>query len=289
MASEAPFRLITERDLEILTALDHSPLTAIQILKLSKTFTLPFTHERRVRARLHLLCEAGRVRRWPYATAGRGVPNYYTLTLIGYRILHGEDAQPPMKRMFGPVGLAKQRHTQSLAEFIIHTLVCAHQNGLTVSNVARENSLRLVIDDDTLFPDCSFQLNDASGQIYHFFVEIDGGSERIRSPKDIDSWERKIRLYDQLQDRMDHRFRVLIVSIESTIRVGHILSTAATLMRNPQRSLFYGTSLPEYLLHSNPLRQACFQTHRGDQVPLIPQKSLRISVPDENRLEPAAA
>lgn len=196
MASEPPFRLVTPRDLEILTALDCCPLTATQLLKVSETFASPFTHERRVRARLHVLCEAGRVRRWQYATAGRGAPNCYTLSPLGYRILHGEKAVPPTKRAFEPVGLAKQRHTQSLAEFIVHSLVSAHRTGLTVSSFYRENTLRLAIGNESLFPDCSFQLIEETGQEYGFFVEIDGGSERIRSPKYADSWERKIRLYD---------------------------------------------------------------------------------------------
>src|SRR5258708_4065890 len=76
--------LLTPRDLEILTALDHCPLTALQLLRLSQTFVRPFTGERRVRERLHVLCAAGRTRRWQYATAGTGAPGYYTLTPLGY-------------------------------------------------------------------------------------------------------------------------------------------------------------------------------------------------------------
>src|ERR1043166_6261730 len=80
--------LLTARDLDILSALDHCPLTALQLLTLSQTFVRPFTGERRVRERLQVLCTAGRTRRWQYATAGTGAPGYYTLTPLGYELLH---------------------------------------------------------------------------------------------------------------------------------------------------------------------------------------------------------
>src|SRR5262245_54290598 len=104
MASTAPLRLLTSRDLEVLASFDHCPLTARQLLKLSRTFAQPFPNERRVRDRLQALSAVGRVRRWQYATAGRGAPNYYTLSPLGYRLLHGDGAIPPTKRAFGPVG-----------------------------------------------------------------------------------------------------------------------------------------------------------------------------------------
>src|SRR5438128_444078 len=117
--------LLTPRDLDLLQALDHVPMTARQLLKLSETFALPFTNERKVRGRLQLLTESGRVRRWPLAIAGRGIPNYYTLTLHGYRLLNGPDTALPAKRNFGPVAIGHQQHTVALADFIVHTAVCA--------------------------------------------------------------------------------------------------------------------------------------------------------------------
>src|SRR3954454_16363145 len=143
MASTAPLRLLTQRDLEILTALDHCPLTARQLLKLSRTFSQPFPTERRVRDRLQALVDAGRVRLWQYATADRGAPNYYTLSPLGYRLLHGEGAIPPTKRAFSPVGIAQQHHTQSLADFVVHTAVAAQRAGVHFTGFYRENTLRL--------------------------------------------------------------------------------------------------------------------------------------------------
>ena len=274
MATPCPHRLLAPRDIEILTALDHCPLTASQILRISQTFALPFTSERRVRERLFQLCEAGRVCRWPYATAGQGAPNYYTLSRLGFRILHGDVAKPPTKRAFGPIGISRQHHTQSLADFVVQTAVSAHRSGVDFTGFYRENTLRLQIGDECLFPDNAFQLIEREGSDFGFFTEIDAGTERIRSPKDVESWERKIRLYDRFQDVSLKRFRVLIVSTRSRERVTHILDLAGTLVRNPQRSLFYGISLPEYLAAAEPLRSACFRDHHGEPATLLPERSL---------------
>src|SRR5262249_55054209 len=100
--------LVTPRDIDILSALEMSPLTARQLLRLSETFALPFTTERKVRGRMLTLAESARVLRWPYAIAGRGCPTAYSLTREGYRILYGTEAAEPAKRAFRPVGIAHQ-------------------------------------------------------------------------------------------------------------------------------------------------------------------------------------
>ena len=95
-----PTALVTPRDIDILQALERSPLTARQLLALSETFSYPFTTERKVRARMQKLAESGRVRRWPYAIAGRGQPCYYTLTRQGFALLYGSEAPRPASGHF---------------------------------------------------------------------------------------------------------------------------------------------------------------------------------------------
>src|SRR6266581_3741514 len=114
-----PFCLVTPRDLDLFQALDRCPLTVRQLLKLSATFIYPFTTERRVQERLHRLSAAGRVRRWRYATAGQGALSYYTLSPLGFRLLHGSEATVMGRGHFGPVGVARQAHTRALAEVIV--------------------------------------------------------------------------------------------------------------------------------------------------------------------------
>jgi len=260
---------VTDRDLDLLEALDRCPLTARQLLKVSRTFRRPFTSERKARARLQRLRTAGRVRSWPLLVAARG-GNYYTLAREGYRLLYGPAALPPARRSFGPVGVAHQQHTHALAEFIVHAAVGAHEAGVHLGGFCRENSVRLAVGPESLAPDCAFQVQAADGGTFQFFVELDNRSERIRSAKDADSWQRKIRLYEAFQDACPRRFRVLAVCTRGGERLGHILGAAASLARNPARSLFYAISLPEFLHQAAPLTSTCFLDHRGRRVALVP-------------------
>jgi hypothetical protein len=261
---------LTARDQQILLSLDRTPLTAGQLLTLSQTFTHPFGSERMVRERLFALGAAGWVCSARYATTSHGAgQNYYRLTRTGYRILYGEAAEPPTKRYFAPLSLARQHHTRCLADFIVHTVVCAVQAGARFTDFYRENTLRLNVGEEVLYPDCAFRLMFPSGHAFNYLVEIDNHSERIRSTKDSDSWQRKITLYEQLQTGAPNRFRVLVVTTRSSERVHTILALAATLAHNPQRSLFLGIPLPAYLAESKALTFPCFYDHRRQVVSLL--------------------
>lgn len=264
-----PRRIVTERDIEILTALDRVPLTAQQMLSLSETFSEPFQSERYVRERLQVLCDAGWIRWELYALAtGGGSPKYYFLTHTGYRILNGPGALPPTKSQFSPLAISRQHHTRALADFLVHLLRASHRAGLRVTEFYRENTLKLTVGDEALYPDSSFQLI-VDEQPLNFLVEIDNHTETIRSPKDTESWEKKLRLYDRLQDSIKTRFRVLAVTTRSTDRLRHILSTAAGVFRNPQRRLIYGIDLPTFIREEEPLHRSVFRDHLGRASALI--------------------
>ncbi|MEX1096298.1 MAG: replication-relaxation family protein [Planctomycetales bacterium] len=268
---------LTPRDHEILSALDRCPLTVAQLLALSVTFADRFASDSRVRGRLQALRSAGWIQRWQYATTDRGgAPDYYKLTLAGYRLLHGEGAEPPSKRAFHEIGMAHQHHTRCLAEFIVRTAVAADAQGLPMLDFCRENSLRLPIGAEALFPDCAFRLR-LPDQSLHFVVELDNGSERIRSDQDVESWERKIRLYEAYQNQSTGRFRVLVITTRSRDRLERILRAASELSSNPQRTLFYGVHLDDYLHSNRPVTEPCFRDHRGRAVALVP--ALQLSLP----------
>jgi len=275
MATSAVQRHLTERDVEILLALDRCPLTVLQILKLSETFPgMPFTSPRSVQDRLQKLRTAGWVRRWPYATASRGgSPDYYKTTLLGFQLLYGKNVLPPTKRHFAEVSVAHHHHTHSLAEFLVHTVIAAHRHKVRVAHFYRENTLRLRIDDGTLWPDAAFELHTSDGRQFNFLVELDNGTERVRSDKDTDSWQRKVHLYNLFQDRSyPHRFRVLVVTTRCAGRLRSILSLAAQhAARNPHRSLFYAAHLDDYLAETDAIIRPCFQNHHAKPVALIPE------------------
>lgn len=266
--------VVTPRDIEMLMALDSCPLTARQLLKLSRTFDPPFTTERRVRERLEQLRRVGWVCSWPYATISHGgSPYYWKLTRNGFRLFHGSDTALPNRRHFEEIAIGHHHHTQSLADFIVQTFVAAHRFGIEVRYFARENSVRMEAAGSVLYPDCAFQLFTSDGRAFNFVVELDNGTERIRSPQDVESIERKLRGYDLHQSSIpsfDHgRFVVLFVTTRSSDRLSHILQAAVRIMRNPRRTLFLGVTLSAFLNHDTPLTAPLFQSPTGRQQSLI--------------------
>lgn len=271
-------RHLTLRDLDVLQSLDRTPLTVKQLHKLSETFAEPFPNERRVQERMAKLAAAGWVHQHWYSVASRGSPPaYIQLTLAGFQQLHGAEISPPRKRYFAEVRVAHHHHTRRLADFIVQTFVAAKRAGVEVRHFARENSVRLEAGSSVLYPDCAFQLFTPDGRAFNFVVELDNGTERIRSSQDIESIERKLRGYDLHQSStpsFDHgRFVVLFVTTRSADRLTHILEAAARIMRNPKRTLFLGVTLSEFLNHDAPLTTPICMSPIGRQQSFIPSKS----------------
>lgn len=264
--------MLPPRDLQLLASLDLAALTAEQLLTLSQTFETPFSSERRIRERLHLLRKAGLVRSFPYAALERGPVLYYVLTLAGHRLLHGPEATLPSKRACSPISVGHQRHAFALSEFVVHTVAAAHRAQVGFGGYYRENACRIPVGSEILYPDAAFQLLPPFGPELGFLVEIDNCTERIRSAGDLDSWHRKIRLYDAFQDRCARRFRVLVVTTRQTPRLDRILTLAGSLQMNPARRLFYGVALPDFLAAADALRQPIFRDHRGESASLVPQQ-----------------
>jgi hypothetical protein len=278
MAMEtAPGQFITARDLEMLAALSYAPFTARQLEKLSKTWQFSFPSARLVRDRLQRLSDAKLVSSHCYAISYRGQPeNYYLLTRQGYQLVYGPDADPPTKGYFSPMALGRQPHQRALSDFIVQTAWAAHHSGVRFTGFYRENTIRLSAEGHSLYPDASFVLVRKDGTHLRFFAEIDNGTERVRSQKEADSIERKIRTYDAFQDsRPSDRFRVLFISAQNCReRLHHMLETAAGVMRNPGRTLFYGVTLVDYLASGLGVTAPLFLDHRGDRQSLVPEMKI---------------
>lgn len=265
---------IGPRDFEMLTALDRTPLTPTQLCRLSQTFWGPFQDEHNLRRRLRRLTDASLLNSWPYAmvTDGRS-PRYAKLTREGYRLLHGVDAALPRRRYFEEINHGHHHHTYALAELIVHLAVSGAQRGIFIRHFARENSVRLTVDSFTMYPDCSFHLVTPGGDAFNFVVELDNGTERIRTRQDVESIERKIRGYDAHQSQFtvtdDRRYVVLFVTTRSRYRLDHILSVADALMSNRERTVFVGCDTAT--LHtSDPFQNPVFTDHRSLRRTIIP-------------------
>ena len=191
---------LTERDHDILRLLDRTPASSALILKASSCFAATFEDLRRVRERMQALAAGGWVRSSPMATTSRRAANWHRLTPDGYRLLYGADAVLPHKTTFMPMPPSRQEHTLWLAEVIVQTMVVAERSLLSINDYRRENSVVLSLGSETLKPDGSMQLQTADGRQFNFFLELDNGTEPVRSPQQRQSLERKIRFYERLQD-----------------------------------------------------------------------------------------
>jgi hypothetical protein len=275
MPTRPVHRQLMLRDLALLAALDQHSFTTDQLYALSETFAEPFTQARLLRRRLQQLREAGYLRSWALATIGPGgSPHYWKLTREGYRLLQGEDAILPSRRTFEPLAPGHHHHTRALGDFLVHTFRAAKLQGIAVRHFTRENSLELKSGSFSVFPDCAFQLQVPGDKPYHFCIELDNGTERVRSQLDTESIERKLRGYDAHQRQFaaldPQRYLVLFVTTRSSERLRHILDLAALVMQNPQRTVFVGVDLATYLACGNPFRQAVLTDHRGLKRTLLP-------------------
>ena len=262
---------LTLRDIDLFTALGRCPLTVRQIRALSVTFPSGFGSDRRLQDRLAILAKAGLLHRFRYASMEGTGQYYYTLSPESYRVLHGQDAPLPSQGMFREIGVARQHHTQRLSDFLVHTFIAAHRDGVELADFHRENALKLSIGEEHLYPDSMLTLRVPDRPVFSFYAELDNSTEPLTSPREHDSWVRKLRFYEALADRSDHRFRVLGLITKSESRLRNLLALAAAQARNPKRSIFYAVYLPDYLSHPSPLRASLFTDHRELRVSLLPE------------------
>lgn len=251
MAKNRSFR-IGLRDLDLLQALDALVLTPAQLLKFSATFAFPFPDETTVRRRLRKLGEAGLVRSFPYAFAARGQsPSYWKLTQSGFRLLYGVDVELPKRRTFEAVSAGRHFHTKALSDLIVHLLPAAEQARCHIQQLTSEGSVKIETQPFTLYPDFGFQLVSPTGKSFNYFVELDNGTERVRSKQAVESLERKIRGYDAHQSQFKafspDRYVVLFVTTRSSARVDHILEAVRSVAFNQQRRTFLVADLQTIL------------------------------------------
>lgn len=266
---------IGSRDMELLQNIDRCPLTAEQLFDLAGVTEHPFASLADVRRRLRQLKAAGMVNCWPYAIAATGrSPFYFKLTRDGFRFLYGEDYPLPRRRHFEAISPGHHHHTLSLSRLLVHLCTAAAKHGHVIEHYARENSVKLVADPFTVYPDGAFVLRRCDGKQFPFCVEFDNGTERVRSKQDVECIERKLRAYDAHQSQFAahdaDRYLVLMVTTRSRLRLDNMMSLAASVMQQPQRTVFLGANL-EALLLVNPFKEAAFADHRGLKRMLIPK------------------
>ena len=270
---------LAPRDQALLWLLDRTPTTVSQILKASVTFEGgPFRDERRVRERLQALTHGSFVHSHSLAVTGGGLANYYTLSVEGYRFLHGPDVSLPHRSFFAALSPSRLLHALSLGDLIVHTLVVAHAWRLRVTGFHRENELLLETGSHRVSPDCHVQLSTA-GRMYNVLFELDRSTEPLDSAA-TSSIRTKILAYEAYQDYVwgiwkrggghEQRpyFRVAFVTTTAE-RAEHILGLALECARNRDRRLCYATTIDQFLAEPDALRFPLFLDHTGNWQALV--------------------
>ena len=270
MASTFSRRQITQRDLDIFAALFRCPLTPAQLLTLSATWEQPFTSLRRARERLHDLAAAGQLRSWRYATTGQGSgPSYHKLTLQGYHMLCGRELPPPTKRFFNEIAVARHRHTECLADFIVKLYVSAHRCGVQITDFYPENTFSIRAGENKLYTDGTATLVTPQGLAFPVHLEVDNSTETVRTNKRRDTIESKIRLYVEHTRRTGGKDRTLFITTVSRQRLETIFEAVAVHAADMPCQLFYGVHLDDYLATENAFYAPCFRTLADKRTPLL--------------------
>lgn len=263
--SSTGFRF-TSRDLTIMSFLNCHPLTSAQMLSVSQTFEKPFRVSQILHRRLGVLRTHELIRNWPLASRELGgSPHYWKLTRTGYRLLNGEDCTLPKRRYFEEIAIGHHAHTYALGEFLTHIYISAHQAGISIEQFARENSVKIQTETGAVYPDCSFQLVDQNGRTFNYCVELDNGTERVRSKQDVESLERKMRTYEVDQRKFSaldpNRYLVLFITTRSKKRTKHILELAGDILGDSQRTVFLAASLEQFMA-GQPFQDAILEDHK---------------------------
>ena len=271
--------IISPRDESLLRLLSRTVLTKNLILKANALFAEPFLNERRVRERLQALQAAGLLRGFTTGAAG-SLLHYYKLTPEGFCAskLTSEAAKQPSRSFFTEIAISRFQHTMAVAEVIVHSLVAAHEFRINVDSFHRENELVIQAGQQRQCPDCHFLFSSA-GRAFHVLFEVDNSTESVDSFSH-QSIKNKLLGYDGYQDgllagwaksgRKFRRpaFRVIFLT-RTQDRADHILSLAATLVRNKDRRLFYAATQDSFLSERDALRQPLFLDHSGAWQPLV--------------------
>ena len=176
--------ILSERDSSVLRLLDTTPLTALQLRKVSTTFSEePFRNERRVRERMQTLTEAGLVRSWSAAIPGGGAMAYYRLTSEGFRTAFPSEANSPARSSLTEVAPSRVRHAMATADIIVHSLVACHDRGVSVQRITGDGKLTLVIGEYRQQPDFHVQLT-FGGRTFNLVFEVDNATEPLDSKRE---------------------------------------------------------------------------------------------------------
>ena len=171
-------------------------------------------------------------------------------------------------------------HANAIANVVAHLTSKAASHGFIVDQYCRESSLAIGQQPNRVYPDGAFRVvHTDNEQPYSFVFELDNGTERVRTKRDIESIERKNprlrRSPVLIQTPMIHDGTwYLFITTRSERRLRHVLDACSDLIANPMRTLFLGATL-EAVEACDPFVDPVFQSNNGLRRTLVPVREPR--------------
>src|SRR5206468_9677378 len=98
----------------------------------------------------------------------------------------------------------------------------AHPSAWPIENSRRQNTLRLSVGDESLYPHPAFEIQFDAEARFTFFIEVNNRSETVWPGSTPDSWGRKVQFYERYQDTHEERFRVLAITTGGQARLANM-------------------------------------------------------------------
>lgn len=195
---------------------------------------------------------------------------YFRLSRTGYRLVMPESPLP-RDSFFRETPLGNQQHTFALYDLLSRIDAAASDAGYAVPAVRRDREVCLQAEDYQVWPDATLCL-EKDGDLFHYFVEIDCGSEPIHSSKNRASLSRQVLGYDAFAANCEYRFRVLTIFTAAPLRMSGYLDMTGELMQMPnRRSLFYAAMMHQLTETTNIVLDPVFVDNRRQSQAMIPQ------------------
>lgn len=299
----------TARDDLIFALLEIIPLTAAQVKKYSQTFPVtgdeaneneegsrphtsgPFNKEKTALRRLQLLHRGGYLYNRPYDKNGTfGATRYFQLTRKGWQWQHRFESETPPypKRQHEAISPSRQHHTRNLADALVHLHYSAHRRGFRMEIISGESEITInnnkgitSLDGEVEF----IRIRDENVR-FHRLLELECSTHTLRSEKhNKKTWQNRARVIDHdaaLRIKNDQtRTRLLTFTSRSWEKAETIADLFKEETKNPDRQVYLGTFLPEFLAEEDGLFSPIFLDHKGNKVPALPSWALHAELPSQ--------
>ena len=234
--------------------------------------------------RLQVLARGGYLYNRPYDKNGNfGATRYFQLTRKGWNWLHRIDSEiPPYpKRQHEAITPSRQHHTRNLADTLIHLHCCALRRGYRMEIISGESEITINNNKGITSLDGEVEFIRIADETvrFHRLLEMECSTHTLRSEKhNKKTWQNRARVVDHdatLRIKNDQtRTRLLTFTSRSWKKAVSIAGLFKEETKNPDRQVYLGTYLQDFLSDEDGLFSPVFLDHNAKMVSALPEWAL---------------